>query len=96
MIPGAPVFFSLFLLAAGLLCLVPGGGRALAQKAQDPDGERGSAKPQVRPDGTEQGPSLELLDFLGGFTTDDGQTVDPEDLEELPPGKETSDAKRRP
>lgn len=61
-------------------------GAAAQDKAPAQTPAKTPAQTQAAP--AKDAPSLEMLDFLGGFTTADGRFVDPEDLEVMPPAKE--------
>lgn len=67
--PGKGPLWSLLLLL-GLL--------SAPAMAQDPDQARKSA-PQEKT----EAPSLEFLEFLGDWETDDGEWIDPEELEQI-------------
>jgi hypothetical protein len=71
---------------------VPGAVPAGAAQDKAPaKGPAGKTTAQTAP--SKDAPSLEMLDFLGGFTTPDGRFVDPEDLEVMPPAKEQDNGK---
>jgi hypothetical protein len=64
------------LRALVLMLALPGGGMAVAQGTPPaPEGVAAQQPPQ-----SEQGPSLELLEFLGQWETDNGEWIAPEDL----------------